>query len=244
MTYVLLGLIALTAFTAEGAIGFGATVIVVSVGAQLVPLDVLLPAWVPLNIAMSTYLVIRNREHIAWRFLLVEIVPLVALGTALGLGLFHLPHKTLFAAILGAFVCLLALLQLVRPQTRALARSWQYAFLGIGGIAHGLFGTGGPMIVYVARRRLPDAASFRATLCLLWLGLNLALVANYAALQLFTTTTSVYSVIFAALLLPGVLAGNTLHHALPPATFEKCVWIGLLVAGLALAIRSALALQA
>jgi uncharacterized membrane protein YfcA len=242
MTYALLALIAAVAFTAEGAIGFGATVITVSLGAQLVPLDVLLPAWVPLNLAMSTFLVLRNRQHIAWRFLLVDIVPIVAAGTAVGILLFHLPNKTLFAAILGAFVAALALLQLLRPATRPLARAWQYVFLAIGGVAHGLFGSGGPMIVYVARRRLPDAAAFRATLCLLWFVLNIALVVNYSALGLFTETTGTYSLVIAALLVPGVFLGNKLHYALSPTTFERCVWIGLFVAGLALAVRSALAL--
>jgi uncharacterized protein len=242
MTYALLALIALAAFTAEGAIGFGATVITVSLGAQLLPLDVLLPAWVPLNIAMSAFLVVRNRRHIAWRFLFVDIVPIVGAGTVIGVLLFHLPNKTLFAAILGAFVAALSLLQLVRPATRPLARAWQYGFLAIGGVAHGLFGTGGPMIVYVARRRLPDAAAFRATLCLLWLGLNLGLVANYIALGLFSPTTGNYSLLIAAVMIPGIFVGNKLHYALPPATFERCVWIGLFVAGLALAVRSALAL--
>jgi len=242
MTYALLALIALTAFTTEGAIGFGATVITVSLGAQLLPLDVLLPSWVPLNIAMSTFLVARNRRHIAWRFLLVEIVPIVALGTALGLALFHLPNKTLFAALLGVFVVTLALLQLLRPATRPLARAWQYAFLAVGGVTHGLFGTGGPMIVYVARRKMPDAAAFRATLCLLWLALNIGLVTNYVALGLFTRTTSNYSLLIAAAIVPGVFLGNKLHYALPAATFERCVWIMLLVAGAALAVRSALSL--
>jgi uncharacterized membrane protein YfcA len=242
MTYALLALIALAAFTTESAIGFGATVIMVSVGAQLVPLDVVLPAWVPLNLAMSAFLVLRNRQHIAWRFLLVEIVPLVAIGTATGLALFHLPNKTLFAAILGVFVVALALFQLLRPATRPLTRAWQFAFLAIGGITHGLFGTGGPMIVYVARRRLPDAAAFRATLCILWLVLNLGLVANYLALGLFTRTTSTYSVLIAAAIVPGVFLGNKLHHALPARTFERGVWLVLLVAGATLAVRSALAL--
>ncbi len=242
MIYAVLALIALVAFTVEGAIGFGATVITVSLAAQLVSLDELLPAWVPLNMVMSAFLVVRNRQHIAWRFLLVDIVPVVAIGTAAGLALFHLPNKTLFAALLGAFVVGLSLLQLLRPATRPLARAWQFGFLAIGGVAHGLFGTGGPMIVYVARRRLPDAAAFRATLCVLWLLLNAGLLVNYLALDLFTRTTSNYSLVFAALLIPGVFLGNKLHYALPPATFERCVWIGLLVAGLALAIRSALAL--
>lgn len=84
--------------------------------------------------------------------------------------------------------------------------------------------------------------AFRATLCVLWLLLNAGLLVNYLALDLFTRTTSTYSLVFAALLIPGVFLGNKLHYALPPATFERCVWIGLLVAGLALAIRSALAL--
>ena len=88
----------------------------------------------------------------------------------------------------------------------------------------------------------PGPRRLSATLCVLWLGLNAALVVNYAALHLFTPTTSIYSLIFAALLVPGVFAGNKLHHALPPQTFERVVWIGLFVAGLALAIRSALAL--
>jgi uncharacterized membrane protein YfcA len=242
MTYALVALIALTAFTTESAIGFGATVIMVSVGAQLVPLDVVLPAWVPLNLAMSLFLVLHNRQHIAWRFLLVEITPLVALGTAAGLALFHLPNKTLFAAILGAFVVALALLQLLRPAARPLTRAWQVVFLAIGGVAHGLFGTGGPMIVYVARRRLPDAAAFRATLSLLWLALNIGLAANYFALGLFTHTTSTYSLLIGAAIIPGVFLGNKLHHALPAHTFERAVWTMLLAAGAALAIRSVLAL--
>lgn len=242
MTFALIAVIALAAFTVEGALGFGATVIMVSLAAQLLSLDVLLPAWVPLNLAMSAFLVARNHRHVAWRFLLVDIVPVVAIGTGAGLALFHLPNKTLFAAILGAFVVGLAMLQLARPAARPLARAWQYGFLAVGGVAHGLFGSGGPMIVYVARRRLPDASAFRATLCLLWFVLNLGLVANYAALGLFTHTTGTYSLVIAALLVPGVALGNKLHHTLPPALFERCVWIGLLVAGLALAIRSALAL--
>lgn len=242
MTYALIALIALVAFTTEGAIGFGATVITVSLGAQLVSLDELLPAWVPLNMGMSAFLVARNYHHIAWRFLLVDIVPLVGTFSAVGIALFHLPNKTLYAAILGAFVVSLALLQLLRPATRPLVRAWRYVFLALGGLAHGLFGSGGPMIVYVARRRLPDPAAFRATLCLLWLILNLGLVINYAALGLFTPTTGGYSLVIAALLVPGVYLGNKLHYALPPAAFERCVWIGLLVAGLALAVRSALAL--
>ena len=165
MTLALLGIIALVAFCTEGAIGFGATVIAASIGAQLVPLDELLPAFVPVNMALSAYLLLTGVRSIAWRLLLVEIGPAVAIGAAVGLALFHLPAKGVFALAFGVFVTGLAILQLVRPATRPLARVWRYLMLGIGGLAHGLFGTGGPMIVYVARRRVEDKGVFRATRC-------------------------------------------------------------------------------
>jgi hypothetical protein len=50
-TLVILGVVALLAFTTEGAIGFGGTVLAASIGAQVVELEVLLPAFVPLNIS-------------------------------------------------------------------------------------------------------------------------------------------------------------------------------------------------
>src|SRR5688572_7177748 len=100
--------VALVAFGVEGAIGFGATVIAASIGAQLVPLDDLLPAFVPVNMALSAWLVVTGWRAIAWRMLAVEIAPIVALGAAVGLALFHVPAKTALALAFGVFVVGLA----------------------------------------------------------------------------------------------------------------------------------------
>lgn len=237
-----LAVIAIIAFGTEGAIGFGGTVIAASIGAQLIPLDELLPAFVPLNLALSAWLVARGREAIAWRVLAYEIAPPVALGAVGGLALFHLPAKTLLALAFGAFVTGLAILQLARPASRPLPRPGQLALLVIGGIAHGLFGTGGPMIVYVARRRVPDKGAFRATLAVLWLVLNLALLGNFLALGLYGRGTAELGLVIALALVPGLWLGERVHRRLDPARFERLVWLLLLAAGLALALRSALAL--
>lgn len=242
MTLVALGIIALVAFCTEGAIGFGATVIAASVGAQLVPLDELLPAFVPVNMALSAYLLLAGVRAIAWRLLVVEIGPAVAIGAAVGLALFHLPAKGVLALAFGVFVSGLAILQLVRPATRPLARAWRYLMLGIGGLAHGLFGTGGPMIVYVARRRVEDKRVFRATLAALWLTLNCALLVNFWSADLYTRATLDKGLAIGLAVLPGLWIGERIHRALDAARFERVVWILLLVAGAALAVRSALAL--
>ena len=239
---VVLGIVALVAFCTEGAIGFGATVIAASIGAQLVPLDELLPAFVPVNMALSAYLLATGARSIAWRLLVVEIAPAVAVGTVCGLVLFHLPAKGMLALAFGAFVAGLALLQLARPATRPLAWPWRYLLLVVGGVAHGLFGTGGPMIVYVARRRVDDKRAFRATLSLLWLTLNCALLVNFWSADLYTQATLDRGIVIALAVVPGLWIGERIHRALDAARFERVVWILLLVAGTALAIRSTLAL--
>src|SRR6187549_3790329 len=108
-TLAVLGAIALIAFTTEGAIGFGGTVIAASLGAQLVALDELLPAFVPVNMALSLWLLATGSRAIAWRMLALEIAPAVALGAAAGLALFHLPAKAALALAFGAFVAGLAI---------------------------------------------------------------------------------------------------------------------------------------
>jgi len=242
-TLVILGIVALLAFTTEGAIGFGGTVLAASIGAQFVRLEVLLPAFVPLNILMSSWLLGRGVKVVAWRMLLVEVAPAVGVGAAIGLLLFHLPAKTLLALVFGCFVIGLAALQLSRPADKPLARPLQLGFLGLGGVAHGLFGTGGPMIVYVVRRRLQDKLAFRSTLAVLWLVLNFALLANYATSHLYTRATGEIGAVIALALVPGLYLGNKLHHKLEAEKFERVVWLVLLLAGLALAVRSAFTLR-
>ena len=241
-TLVALAAIALIAFTTEGAIGFGGTVIAASIGAQFVPIEALLPAFVPLNLALSTWLLTRGFGAVAWRMLLVDIALPVGLGAAVGLALFHLQAKTELALAFGIFVAGLATLQLARPADRQLARPWRLGLLVLGGIAHGLFGTGGPMIVYVVRRTLPDKRAFRATLAVLWLVLNAALLVNFLSLGLYDAHTADLGLVLALVIVPGLYLGERVHHALDAARFERVVWVLLLAAGVALAVRSALRL--
>ncbi len=234
---VILGVIALAAFATEGAIGFGGTVLAASIGAQFVPLELLLPAFVPLNMVMSSWLLARGFRSIAWRMLAVEVAPMVGLGAAVGLALFHLPAKHVFAFGFGVFVVGLAILQLARPGGRELPKPLQWLLLGLGGVVHGLFGTGGPMIVYVVRRRLADKLAFRSTLAVLWLVLNVALLVNYASAGLYTRTTAKAAAVIALVIVPGLYIGERVHHRLDAGRFERVVWLVLLAAGLVLAIR-------
>jgi uncharacterized membrane protein YfcA len=238
--------VAFAAFATEAMLGFAGTVLAVSLGAQLVPLDLLLPAFVPINLALSLSIAVADRARILWRQLAVELAPPVGVGAAFGLVLFRLPWRLHLQLCFGLFVVALAGLELWRMRRPAAAPSrWTgRALLCAGGLAHGLFGAGGPMIVYVLRQRLADKAAFRATLAVAWLTLNSLLVANYAAMQLYRRELAAPMIAMAAVVAPAFVAGNRLHRAIEPALFHRVVVLLLVAAGALLAVRTAIALAA
>lgn len=214
--------IALLAFAVEGTLGFGATVIVVTLGAQFVPLDVLLPSFVPLSMVLSLCLL---RRGIVWP-VLARMAPLLAIGIAAGIAIGRIADPRVLLVAFGVFVAVLATWKLAGR-----AALWPRPLLVLGGIVHGLFGTGGPMIVYAARTEIADKTQFRSTLAVVWLALNAALLAS------MHRAPSMNSAWMAAAILPGLAAGHWLHRRLDAERFERAVWLLLLVAGAVLAIR-------
>lgn len=242
-TTLLLLAVVFLAFTVEASLGFGATLITVTLGMFLVrSVSELLPAYVPVNMLLSSYLALRYRKHIAWGFLFRRVVPLMAVGVPLGLWASARLDASLLKRAFGAFVIVLSALELRRAKpvegavdTRL--RPFDALVLLIGGVVHGAFGTGGPMAVYVAGRTLTDKAAFRASLSLLWVVLNLALVGTYAARGEIGLVSLERSAGFAVALIGGIVAGEQLHRRVPAEHFRGLVFAMLIVAGSVLLLR-------
>jgi uncharacterized membrane protein YfcA len=98
------------------------------------------------------------------------------------------------------------------------------------------------MIVYVARRRLADKLAFRSTLAVLWLALNAALLTKFITTGLYQRPVFEVGSVLALVIVPGLFIGDRVHRKLDAARFERIVWLVLLLAGGALAVRSAFAL--
>lgn len=233
----LLGLIILFAYTAEAMSGFGSIVIAISLGALLYPIDWLMTLLVPLNICMTGYLSWRHRRHIDRALLLRVILPVMALGTLAGVAL--QPHlggavvKLLFALLILWF----SLRELWRMRSAAeipLRPAWlNRSLIFMAGITHGLFASGGPLLVYGLAGTSLDKARLRATLIVVWFSLNSALTV------LFLTQGRLNAVALPLLaclpLLPvGVWLGERLHHRVNETDFRRGIYLLLAVAGIGL----------
>ncbi len=227
-------------------LGFGTTILVVTFGAQLVELDVLLPVVSPLNIGLGGYIALRHYRATRWRLLLRRCLPTVAVGVPLGLLLFNLRELTLLRLGFGVLVIILAGLQLRATLARRRAASEPIrgprgaALLFLGGIVHGVYATGGPLIVYVMGREIDDKSAFRSTVSTLFLPLTIALIVDYLLLGLVTTEVVELGLMSLAPVLAGLWIGEWAHRRINERSFKLGLWILLLVGGLVLTARALL----
>lgn len=230
------------AFAVETALGFGASLITVALAGLIVDdLRELLAMIVPLNVALSLYLVGRYHRDVDRGFLLRRLLPLMALGMPLGWLVIQGADATLIRRLFGAFVVVVAGLELRRMgrgrATSALREPVRVALLVLGGAVHGAFSTGGPMAVYVTGRSIDDKSRYRATLSSLWLVLGIALLAFYFATGHLSMATLRRTLLVAPGVVVGMFVGEILFRRVPAEAFRRIVFATLVLSGVALAVR-------
>ncbi len=240
---LLLVVIVLVAQTSETITGFGSTVISVALGAILFPLDVLVPVIVPLNFILSLYIVLIHRQHLDGKTLGFRIIPFIAVGMPLGLLIFNLGHQELLKTGFGIFVIFISVFELIyyyfrrgenniKPLNAYQSAPWLIA----GGIVHGIYASGGPLVVYYASKQFTNKRVFRSTLSGLWLILTVVLMLNFVATGKLTAETLTMSAALLPTLFLGIGVGEFLHERIDEKMFRLFVYILLLVAGVSLII--------
>ena len=240
MKLLLLALIVFAAYGIEAALGFGCTILAVTMAVHLYDLKVLLPVLVALNLVLSTYIVTRHHDAVCWRVLLARILPLMALGMPPGMLLFAHVEGPLLKLGFGAFVIALSALELWRARrrgrgsTRPLSLPRAVVVLALGGLMHGLYASGGPMAVYFTSREPLNKRQFRSTLTMLWLLLNGVLMGAYLLQGQVTAETAKMTGMLLLPLLLGIIAGEWFHGRIKESTFRQLVFVLLLVGGVVL----------
>ncbi len=244
-TFGILAVAVLAAFATEATAGFGSTIISLAIGSQLYEIRELVPVLVPLNVMVTSYIVIRHRRFVQWRFLLARILPLMVAGAAGGLLLSSRPEGPTLARIFGGMVVVLALRELwslARPPapdapTRDLPAVAQGAIIGAAGVVHGIYATGGPLLVYALGRSQLAKSAFRATLASVWLCLNIGLVTAFAISGRFDTLAAKRVGLLIPVVLVALAVGEWLHHRVRERPFRALVFSLLLLAGAGILVK-------
>lgn len=238
--WIALGGFILLGFTLEAITGFGGTVIALALGALLLPIATLVPVLVPLSLAMGIVLAWRHRGHLDQRLLWALILPAMTAGTALGYVLRPTLDPAVMKTVFGLLVSWTAartLWQRVRSRPPSHRPAWRSrAITFVAGITHGLYASGGPLLVYALSGMRLDKARFRVTLIAVWLVLDGALSAAFwldGRLQTAWPSVLHYLPVVAL----GTWLGESLHARVSERHFETLTALLLLVTGMLLTFR-------
>lgn len=233
---LLVALIIVFAHFVETITGFGATVIALALAVHLIPIKTLVVALVLIGWLQSAWIVARGFRHIRWDIFFKRILLFSAFGLPFGIWGFSELASSQLKIALGIFVMAVASLELFRLYRKSPASKPMSAWKGFillfgGGFFHGLFASGGPLIVYYSSRQIEGKKSFKATISLLWLILNTVLIISY----LLGSKMEGQSLRLAIYLLPalavGIFLGEIFHAKIEESAFRKFVYVILFLTG-------------
>lgn len=236
---VLFGIFIFIGFTTEVATGFGSIIIAISLGALVLPIEAMLPILVCLNSMMNGIFLVRIYRQIHLVTLLKVILPMMLLGMVVGIQILpYLSDNTLKKgfAILVLWFAIRELYKLrkghkVAVKSQFLQRIWTF----LAGITHGLYASGGPLLVYSLAGNTLNKANFRATLLATWFLLNL----SYALYLLFNGVLIQHAVsilAYSPVLLLAVFVGQYLHNKIDEQRFKQIVYILLILSAITMLI--------
>ncbi|MGD8367610.1 MAG: sulfite exporter TauE/SafE family protein [Desulfobacterales bacterium] len=241
--FVLFGFFAFLSYCSATMAGFGGVIIALTLGAHLYPIHWMLPVLLPLTFLANLYIFIRHRRYIDTPVLLKKILPFMATGLVAGFALFTLLRGDLLQTLFGVVVIVvsgreMALLIRHNRQDEGPLPAWMSnGTVFLAGLVHGIYASGGPLLVYAANRMNLSKSAFRSTLSVVWLLMNTFLIGAYAVSGRIDASTLAASVFLLPSLIAGVLAGERLHRRIPEHGFKIVVFSLLILSGVLITIK-------
>jgi hypothetical protein len=235
-TAVYSGLVLLLAYWVRGMAGFGSGLIAIPLLSLAWPVTTVVPVVVALDYLGSASQGVKNVEAVAWHEQLV-LIPFMVVGVIGGLWVLRTMSIPVLGRILGAFVIVYAIYQMLPlPELRGSRAAASYCGF-LGGLVGTLFGTGGPFYVIYLNLRGLERPAFRATFAMNFLIDGGVRLAAFVAAGLFSRQTLGYLLAAVPIAGAGLYVGGRIQTGLSPRVFQIVIQVLLLVSGLALLLK-------
>lgn len=220
----------------KATLGFGEALVAIPLLTLTVGLQVATAVMALIGFVISGMLLAKGwREvdfRVTWRLTLTAM-----LGVPLGVwGLKSLPGAWMTGA-LGVLLILIGLYNLTQPTLKPLTNEkWTYLFGFVAGLFGGAYTMSGPVVIVYGTARRWSAEQFRSTLQSYFFPLNIMIIFNHARSGLWTTDVWwLFALSFPVMLLTFWL-GNRISDHLRQETFERLVYMSLVVLGVLLLV--------
>jgi len=105
------------------------------------------------------------------------------------------------------------------------------------GVIHGIYASGGPMLVYAVGREGLSKKAFRSTISMVWIALNSVLVARFLLAGEYDRKVALQVLMLVPAVPLGILLGEWVHHRVDERAFKMVVLLLLIAAAISLIVR-------
>ena len=251
--YILFLLIILFTNIIQGITGFAGTILAMPPSLMLVGYPVAKPVLNVLGLLSGIYVFAGKHKSVCWKEL-KKIVAVMAAGIIGGIlikGLFAGKEQVLYK-ILGVFIIFLSVQGIYTlkkgdgkdgkkadfaVQERVKDSPALYLLLVLAGIVHGIFVSGGPLLIGYLTKKIPDKVSFRATISTVWIFLNGMILADDIRMGLWNAELVKIQLISIPFLLAGMFIGAKLYARMSQKLFMMITYLLLFISGVLLLVK-------
>jgi uncharacterized membrane protein YfcA len=232
----LAGVIFFTAHMVSAVSGFGSNVLGLPLLALIVGVEAGKQSLVVLSSVMYVYLTIRWWHRVDKREL-IRMALICGVGLVVGILVYERIPRRQSTMVLAIFVIVVGVRGLLNIAPEWKSPMWvARVMLFLGGVVHGAFTTGGPLMTVYARRVMHHKSVFRATAGVIWLLLAVGLMIAWSINHSWNAATPRVSIMGFPFLLGGLVAGEYLHHRVEEKAFNAAVNATLTAVGVVLLV--------
>ena len=181
-----------------------------------------------LMIAVMSYHHMNKKE-------VIKICVCMGAGMAIGIQICKtVPSEQILLIIYGVIILLIAGKNLLCHRQRTLPKALLLVILLLAGVIHGMFVSGGALLVVYAAQVLKEKEEFRATLAPVWVVLNSILLVSQVRQGVFTEGNIRLILISIIPLFMATWLGKKLVKKVSQKVFLNLTYVLLLVSGLSL----------
>lgn len=229
----------------QGITGFAGTILAMPPSLMLVGYDTAKPILNVLGLLSGIYVLFGHWRHVCLSELKrIVIVMTVGIFAGIGLKSFLAGQEALLYKLLGTVVVLIAaqgFMQMHKANSSVQSAPGgapaSFILLGAAGIVHGMFVSGGPLLIGYLTKRIEDKVSFRATISAVWVVLNTIILADDIRSGMWNPELLKLQMVCIPFLLAGMAVGTKIVKIMSQRFFMLLTYILLGMSGISLLVK-------
>lgn len=217
----------------QGITGFAGTVLAMPFAILLLGIEVAKPVLNITTLIACILIVFESYKNIVWKECF-KMIAIMFIGVIIGEYIYRIFPVDLLLNIYAIFIILIALKGIFIKQSYDLNEKVLIGVIILAGVIHGMFLSGGPLLIIYAVKKLQDKATFRATLAPVWIVLNSYLLIKQLLSGLISTQVVTLSIFAIPVLIAAIIIGKKLYEHMSQRFFLLLSYILLLISGISL----------